>query len=159
MKKLIALAACAAALGLARPVRAQEPTASHLAAAREAIAAANDSANFYRAFQMGLRQSLPALGDDSTIVLGAVSTWSQKYLRWNTLEPEFARLYTSFYTEAELRDMAAFLRSPTGRKMSQVAPQFAAGSMAIGERAAAQHSAELQQAVIEAVQNSTRKKP
>src|SRR3954470_11089550 len=123
MKTWIALAACAGALGLARPARAQEPTAAHLAAARELIAAAHDSANFYQAFELGLRRSLPALGDDSTVVLGAIGTWSQKYMRWSTLAPQYERLYAQFYTEQELHEIATFLRSPAGQKMASVTPQ------------------------------------
>jgi uncharacterized protein len=156
MKTWIAAAACAAALGLARPAWAQEPTAAHLAAARDLIAAASDSANFYTAFEMGVRRSMPATAD-STVVLEAVHGWATRFLRWKELEPQYARLYASFYTEAELHDIAAFMRSPAGRKMSSVAPQIALGAMEIGRNAASEHMVELQQAVTEAVQNTTRK--
>ena len=156
MKRWIAAAAIAAALGVARPARAQEPTPAHLAAARDLIAAANDSANFYTAFEMGVRRSMPATAD-STVVLEAVHGWALKYLRWSELQPRYERLYASFYTEAELRDIAAFMRSPTGRKMSSVTPQIALGSMEVGRDVASQHMAELQAAVIQAVQNTTKK--
>lgn len=155
MKTWIAAAVCAAALGAARPARAQEPTPAHLAAAREVIAAASDSANFYTAFEMGVRRSLPAISD-STAVLEAVHGWATRFLRWKELEPQYARLYASFYTETELRDIAAFMRTPTGRKMTSVTPQFTLSAMEIGRNAASEHMAELRQAVTEAVQNTTK---
>jgi hypothetical protein len=156
MKTWIAAAACAAALGLARPARAQEPTPAHLAAARDLMVAANDSANFYTAFEMGVRRALPATSD-SAAVLEAVHGWAIRYLRWSEMAPQYARLYASFYTEADLREIAAFMRSPAGRKMSSAAPQIALGSMEIGRDLAAQHMTELQVAVMQAVQDTTKK--
>lgn len=156
MKMWIAAAACAAALGLARPARAQEPTPAHLAAARDLMDAANDSANFYTAFEMGVRRSLPAT-PDSTVLLEAVHSWAMKYLLWKEMAPQYARLYATYYTEADLREIAAFMRSPAGRKMSSAAPQIALGSMEIGRSVASQHMTELQVAVMEAVQNTTKK--
>jgi hypothetical protein len=105
---------------------------------------------------MGVRRSMPAISD-STVVLEAVHGWATRFLRWKELEPQYARLYASFYTEAELRDIAAFMRSPTGRKMTSVTPQFTLGAMEIGRNAASEHMAELQQAVTEAVQNTATK--
>jgi len=154
MKTWIAAAVCAAALGLARPARAQEPTAAHLAAARDLMDAANDSAAFYTSLELGIRRSLPE-GVDSTAVLGAVHGWIGRALRWSEIAPRYARLYTSFYTEAELRDIATFMRTPTGRKMASAAPRIALAAAEIGQAMAMQHFAELQEAVSRATQNPT----
>lgn len=154
MKRLLALAACVAGVAMARPARAQDPTPAQLAAAREVISASHDSANFFSGFEIGMRRSLPATMD-TAVVMPAVRQWSAQYLRWSELQPEYEKLYASFYTEAQLHELAAFLRSPLGRRMSEVTPQVAVRSMEIGQRAATAHMAELQELVLAALQKAT----
>ncbi|AQS38075.1 hypothetical protein Sps_02928 [Shewanella psychrophila] len=41
---------------------------------------------------------------------------ANKRLNWERIQPEFISLYTSTYNEQELKDIAAFYRSETGKK-------------------------------------------
>ncbi|WP_374583675.1 DUF2059 domain-containing protein [Pseudoduganella sp.] len=50
------------------------------------------------------------------------------------MEAEMTTLYTRFFTADELKQMAAYYRSPLGTKSLQVMPQVMAESMAIGQR-------------------------
>ncbi len=43
---------------------------------------------------------------------------------WNKLKPDLVKLYTSNFTESELKDMIAFYQSPTGKKMLEKMPQL-----------------------------------
>jgi uncharacterized protein len=156
-KKWMMMAAAGCALLLAAPpLRAQEPTPERQAAARELIAAVGDSANFYRGFYRGLfegmRHSLsPA---DSAAVMPALRAWVGKYLAWRDLEPEYVRLYASLYTEEQMRDIAAFFRTPTGRRVSEVAPELVVRTSAIAQSRVAAHVSELTAAVAQAVSAS-----
>jgi hypothetical protein len=142
-----------ALLALARPARAQDPTPGQEAAARELMAAVHDSANFYTGFYRGFyTNARHTLGEaDSATVMRAVQAWAEKYIPWRELEPDFVRLYSSVYTEPQMREIAAFFRSSTGQRMAASAVQIATGSIGIATRHAAEHQAELMTAVADAV--------
>lgn len=53
------------------------------------------------------------------------------------MEAEMTTLYTRYFTTDELKQMAAYYRSPLGAKSLQVMPQLMAESMAIGQRVTA----------------------
>jgi len=50
-------------------------------------------------------------------------------MSWENLEPEFSRLYASVYTEAELRELAEFYRSPLGQKFIAKMPELQQATM------------------------------
>jgi len=43
-------------------------------------------------------------------------TWLKKYMTWDAMVPELTKLYTSTFTDDELKQMAAFYSSPAGQK-------------------------------------------
>ncbi|HWB60753.1 MAG TPA: DUF2059 domain-containing protein [Chthoniobacteraceae bacterium] len=47
-------------------------------------------------------------------------------LSWETLKPDFIRIYSEVYTEQELRDLASFYNSPTGQKFLEHMPELQA---------------------------------
>ena len=142
-----------ALLALARPALAQDPTPGQEAAARELMAAVHDSANFYTGFYRGFYGSAQrSLGEaDSATVMRAVEAWAEKYIPWRELQPDYVRLYSSVYTEQQMREIAAFFRGPTGQRMAAAAVEIATGSIQIASRHAAEHQAELMTAVADAV--------
>ena len=42
---------------------------------------------------------------------------------WNKLKPDMVKLYTSSFTEQELKDLVAFYQSPLGRKVLETMPK------------------------------------
>lgn len=52
------------------------------------------------------------------------------------MEKEMVPLYSRYFTAAEMKQMAAFYRTPTGAKTLQVMPQLMPEAMAIGQRVA-----------------------
>ncbi|MDB6143398.1 MAG: hypothetical protein JWP80_2442 [Pseudomonas sp.] len=57
---------------------------------------------------------------------------------WDKLKPDMVKLYTSNFTEAELKDLIAFYQSPLGKKVQAKMPELA------------QQSAQLTQGKLEA---------
>lgn len=126
----LALATLATALVLApAALRAQTPTAStsaapsasHLAAAdqllevtrtRELMRTTAD-----RILQYQIAQS-PELGQFSEII----RKFYTETMDWTVLGPQYARLYADNFSEPELREMAAFYRTPLGAKMLNKLP-------------------------------------
>ena len=48
----------------------------------------------------------------------AFKKFMQKYMSWSSLREDYLKIYMEEFTEAELKDMAAFYRTPTGKKVA-----------------------------------------
>ena len=75
-----------------------------------------------------------------------------KYMSWEALRDDMARLQASAYTEEELRELVAWYQTPLGQKVAAVTPQLTAQGAAIGQRVAAEHMPELQGAIMDRAQ-------
>jgi hypothetical protein len=127
--RLLSFAMLLAGLAAVVPARAQqapEPTASHLAAARELVTIAGATASIDRIIPALINDikrvsvTRPELAKDLDEVLKA-------------MEPEFerqkqqgyalaARVYAAQMSEAELKEATTFFRSPAGKKYVEVLP-------------------------------------
>lgn len=47
-----------------------------------------------------------------------------KAIGWDKLQPDMVKLYTSNFTESELKDLVAFYQSPLGKKVQAKMPQI-----------------------------------
>jgi hypothetical protein len=70
-------------------------------------------------------------------------SWAGQYLNWEAIGPQMIDLYMRTFTEAEIRDLIAFYRTPTGRKSLEKLPQVMQESYRLGEQLAEQHKGEL----------------
>ena len=73
--------------------------------------------------------------------------WIQKYMTWDAMRPELVRLYTDTYTEAELKQLAAFYKTPLGQKSLTKTPELLQRTAMIGARLGQQHADELKTAM------------
>jgi hypothetical protein len=73
--------------------------------------------------------------------------WIQKYMTWDAMRPELIRLYTDTYTEAELKQLAAFYKTPLGQKTLTKTPELLQKTAMIGARLGQQHADELKTAM------------
>lgn len=55
-------------------------------------------------------------------------------MEWTRLKEEFATLYVSVYTEAELRELTAFYKSALGQKMLDKMPELLQQSIQLAQR-------------------------
>ena len=70
---------------------------------------------------------------------------------------EMVPLYTNNYTVEEIRQLAAFYKSPLGRKMMTLTPRLSAEGMAIGQRIMNPRLGKLMQDVMQQVQQEAQK--
>jgi len=49
--------------------------------------------------------------------------WASKYLTWNAMLPEIAKLYKETFTESEVRELIAFYQTPVGQKVLAKLPE------------------------------------
>ncbi len=74
-------------------------------------------------------------------------TWLKKYMTWDAMVPELTKLYTSTFTDEELKQMAAFYGSPAGQKSLEKLPELMQRTAMIGAGLAQPHSDELKAAM------------
>jgi hypothetical protein len=82
-----------------------------------------------------------------------------KYMGWNSLKDDFARLYAESFTEDELKAITAFYITPAGKKAVQILPQLAARGAQIGQERVQAHMGELQTMMDEAMKKHQGKAP
>jgi hypothetical protein len=86
-------------------------------------------------------------GQDAAVVgLGeAMIELTSKYLpTWDELYPEYVRIYREAFTEAELRELIAFYRTPLGSKLVELTPQITREASMITQRLMQDRVPELQ---------------
>lgn len=122
----------------ATPALAQDASASHLAAAREAVGAIDATQQFDQVLlnaatqikaelitnNPNLQTEISDMVDDSAIALAP---------RRADLENEIARVYARLFTEQELNEIAAFYDSPAGEKLITQGPGATREVMAAAE--------------------------
>ena len=114
--------------------QAQEPSASHLAAAEALLVAAQTEAVMDQAIdsmlenQVEMNPELEAFDD-------IMRAFAREHLSWAAVRDELVRVYAQAFTEAELREITAFYRTETGRKAVLLTPRLMAQGMEIGQRA------------------------
>jgi uncharacterized protein len=73
--------------------------------------------------------------------------WLKKYMTWQAMAPELTKLYAANFTEAELKAMSAFYRTPAGKKSLLKMPELTQRSAMIGAQMGQAHSEELKAAM------------
>ncbi len=69
--------------------------------------------------------------------------WLKKYLTWDAMAPQLTKLYAETFSEAELKEMAAFYKTPTGQKAMAKMPELTQRSAIICAQIGQAHSDEL----------------
>ena len=70
-----------------------------------------------------------------------------RYMSWDNLKAQYADMYANTFSEAELREMAEFYRTPVGQKLARSTPSLLQQGAALGERAVREHMPELQEMI------------
>jgi hypothetical protein len=85
----------------------------------------------------------PGLAPFRDVMVG----WLKKYMTWQAMQPELVKLYAANFTEAELKEMTAFYKTPTGQKALQAMPEVMQRSAMLGAQLAQGHEEELKTAM------------
>ena len=158
------LRVCAASLGLmlvliaSAPAQSPSPSPSPspeaLAAARDLLVAMRAADQFkallpaiMKAMRPTVVQNRPDVGHDYDALVPRLLEGAGA--RLDTLLDRMAPIYARNFTVAELKDIAAFYRSPTGQKLVDRLPAIAQESMAAGQAFGRELLPELQHTMIE----------
>ena len=139
---------------------AQTPTQSHLKAAEDLFAVMHMekvmSESLDNLLEMQIKQN-PSLAQFSDIMKDFLG----KYMSWNSLKDDMAKVYADAFTEQELRELATFYKTELGQKTASLTPALMAKGMAMGQQRVQEHMSELQQLIMAkmgAADKSDRKK-
>lgn len=127
------------ALLLIVPVRAQSPDADSEAAAKELVSVIKVSDQFKTLLPLIFKQLKPAIVQNRADVErdydALVPILQDRMMaRISELEGSIVTVYASNFSAAELRDLIAFYKTPTGQKLLAKTPVIAQQTMAAGRK-------------------------
>jgi len=79
-----------------------------------------------------------------------VRGWFQKVLSEAAIESEMVKIYMDTFSEKELREIAAFFKTPSGRKAIAAMPDLMEQAVGIGMKRAQEHGYELDEMIAKA---------
>jgi uncharacterized protein len=133
-------------------------TPEHMAAAMDLMQAMNVEQTLAASIETVLHSQIQNHPDFRQFE-GTMRAFFTRYMSWESLRDRYAAIYADAFTEAELREMAAFYRTPVGQKLSRATPDLMARGGALGEEAVRAHLPELQEMIMRQVQTSSGAKP
>ncbi len=69
--------------------------------------------------------------------------WAEKTMTWERFQGRVVAMYAETFSEAEIRDLIAFYKTPTGKKMVLVGPQLTQQGAMLGAEVARENEDEL----------------
>lgn len=73
-----------------------------------------------------------------------------KYMSWASLQEEFVTLYARNFTEAEIKQIVVFYKTPVGKKTLQLMPKLMQEGAEVGMKRVQDHMPELMQMLDQA---------
>lgn len=138
----------------AAPAQTQNPPAESMAAARELFVVMNMDAQFkamlpmiMQALKPAIVQGRPQVERDYDAVIPNVIASTNAQM--NEIFEGVAAIYARNFTAAEIREVTAFYRGPTGQKFLQKMPAIMQESMVLGQTIAARASEGLKERMLE----------
>jgi hypothetical protein len=143
---------------LCAPVQAQTPDPDSKAAARELITTIKLGDQFkallpmiFKAMKPAIVQNRPDVDHDFDALVPVLT--GKMTVRINELEDSMVEIYANNFSGAELRELTAFYKSPTGQKFLQKTPLVTQQTMAAGQKFGQSAGAEAQKEMIEQLRN------
>jgi uncharacterized protein len=145
----IPLLALALALVLAAPLSAQPATTPAVPIAPSHLAAAKEYLDLYGIVDMALSGVQLAM-DQQIAANPALEPFRATMIEWarglfgsEEAKTAFASIYAEVFTEAEIRQLMVFARTPVGRKVVANQANLARRGAEVGQRLAQAHQADL----------------
>ena len=138
--------------------QAKAPSASHIQAAEELFATMKMEELMSQAIDSMLEAQM-AQNPEMRKVEDVLRDFLNKYSSWKALKEPLTAIYVETFTEAELREINAFYRTPTGQKAVTVMPALFQKAAAMGQELAQEHIGELQEAAKKKLAEDGEKKP
>ena len=139
----IATDAAPAVAGPTAAMQAPPPSAARLRAAEELLRFMKVEAQVsgtVGAMVDAMTQGQPKLAPYRDVLID----WAGSFMTWENFGPRIAAIYAQAFTEAELHDLLAFYRTPTGQKALSILPDLAKQGAQLGVDLAREHGPDLE---------------
>ncbi len=73
----------------------------------------------------------------------AMKAFLSKYLSWDLIKNDMAKIYAAEFSEAEIKELTKFYQTPLGKKMVEKSPVLMQKGMMIGQQMVMTHQSEL----------------
>ena len=161
MVRRLLIVACLLLLS-APATRAQTPTADAMAAARSLVNTMK-LADQYKALlpaillslKPALTQDRPEIERDYEAMMPMIADAFTPY--YTSMVDGIAAVYAANFTTAELRDIEAFYRQPTGQRMLEKMPVVSQQALAVGQEIGRKAAEDLRQRLTEALRQKGHK--
>lgn len=131
------------------PAPAQdEPAASHLAAARELLDAVGGEDYVAMSSSMVLVAMMEA-DPEMAQFEDVIEKWLTEVVDWDEVMSGIAAIYTESFSEAEMREITAFYRTPLGQKCVNELPALMERGGELGEELMMAHAPQLETMIME----------
>jgi hypothetical protein len=143
-------------------IRAQTPTPDAMTAARSLVNTmklADQYKALLPAILLGLKPALtqdrPEIEQDYDAMMPMIAEAFTPY--YSSMVDGVAAVYASNFTAAELRDIEAFYRQPTGQKLLEKMPVVSQQALAVGQEIGRKAAEDLRQRLTEALRQKGHK--
>lgn len=121
-------------------------TAAHFKAAEEVLQASGVDVQFKESIEALVNQYSEQVAVEKREKFKQVlNTFMAKYASWDNVKDNLSSIYAEAFSEAELKQLAAFYQTPLGKKLVREQPFLLQKSMQFGQTLIASHQVELQQ--------------
>jgi hypothetical protein len=137
-------------LAAAAPAAAQQfvPANSHERAAMELIEITKGKEGNAAAIDL-MAEAMMAQNPMAAEFRDILIDFYKEHMKWQELLPEYVRIYRETYSEAELRELIAFYKTPIGQKVVERSPRFTQKTTAVVQELMQKHMPELQRRIME----------
>jgi hypothetical protein len=135
-----------AASAQATPKPGPTPTAAHLKTAAQLLDLVHVDRTTKQTLDVLLKMQLqqqPKLQPYEDVL----RSFLQKYMSWDSLKTDYARIYAEAFTEDELRQIITFYKTPAGQKAINKIPTLMGMGAALGQKRVQENRAELQEMI------------
>lgn len=77
----------------------------------------------------------------------AMKAFLAKYLSWDLIKTDMAKIYAAEFSEAEIKELTTFYQTPLGKKMIEKSPILMQKGMLLGQQMVMTHQTELQEMI------------
>jgi hypothetical protein len=119
-------------------------TPNHLKAAEDMLAAMEMPSLMTNSINSVVKAQTANMPTDKQEVFAEVmKTFLNKYLSWDSIKTDMAKIYATEFTEAEIKELSQFYQTPLGKKIVTKSPALMQKGMALGQQRVAAHQTEL----------------
>jgi len=82
-----------------------------------------------------------------------IKAFFQKYMGWEAIKYDMAKIYAKYYTASELKELNNFYETPVGKKTAKLMPVLSQEAIKLSESKIQEHLDELQKIIRNAIKN------